>query len=290
MKSTENSFNTSTTEMVITAAHHGPTSSLLWNSRISPRPLWCTRTTFTHLKNSARSKLKLMTYSGSTCKCTTMESPSPVCTLLTALKVNKDLTQLSSSKMNLKAEKLWSTLRLTTFTDPLTVDVGMVFILLWLPLVEAVQLTWLFQLSKLLLKPKKRKTNRSNPPLLTNTVPSLSQVSAVELPKEKMFLFLQAVILTPTICARSELSSNQMKKNCAVKWPISMSINNVKLLTPDAYWKAVCKPKCRKIDSRRNWQLSKPLKQLKKDLLKSSVDLFRLKVMLSQLEYIFNQR
>merc|ERR1712166_550314 len=140
------------------------------------------------------------------------------------------------------------------------------------------------------LKPKRRKTNHSNPLSLTNTVLSLSQVSAVELPKEKMSLFLQAVILTLIICARSELSSNQMKKNCAVKWPISMSINNVKLLTLDAYWKAVCKPKCRKIDLRRNWQLSKPLKQLKKDLLKSSVDLFRLKVMLSQLEYIFKKK
>jgi hypothetical protein len=166
----------------------------------------------------------------------------------------------------------------------------MEFISLWLLLAEAVQLTWSFQLSKLPLKLKRKKTNQPNLNSLTNTVLSLSQVSAVELAKEKTCLFPQVVILTLIIWSKSEESLKQMKRTCAVKWLTSTLINKDKLPTLDVYWKEVIKPQLRKPDLTKNWQQFRRLRQLKKDLQRSSVDLFRLKVILSQLEYILNQR
>lgn len=152
------------------------------------------------------------------------------------------------------------------------------------------QLTWSFLPSKLLLKLRRKKTNQANLNSLTNTVLSLSQVSAAELAKERTSLFPQVEIPTLTIWSKSEESLKQMKRNCAVKWLTSTLINRDKLLTPDAYWKEVIKPQLRKPDLTKNWQQFKRLRQLKKDLQRSSVDLFRLKVILSQLEYILNQR
>ena len=130
----------------------------------------------------------------------------------------------------------------------------MEFISLWLLLAEAVQLTWSFQLSKLPLKLKRKKTNQPNLNSLTNTVLSLSQVSAVELAKERTCLFPQVVILTLTIWSKSEESLKQMKRTCAVKWLTSTLINRDKLPTLDVYWKEVIKPQLRKPDLTKNWQ------------------------------------
>jgi hypothetical protein len=109
---------------------------------------------------------------------------------------------------------------------------------------------------------------------------SLLLDNAVELAKEKMFHspLLVAISTCITLCKLEE-SLKVMKKNCALKWLTYMSINNVKLLTLDAYWKEVCKPQLKERNSTKNWLLFKQLRQLKKGQQRLSVDLFLLSLL-----------